>query len=615
MQKEPGDPWRNLNGVLNDLFHVIVGGIRLAGTVLLSGNEAIARGAYEAGAHLIAGYPGTPSTEIIETAAQFQEVYSEWSPNEKVAVEVAIGAALSGGWAMATMKHVGLNVAADPLMTVSYMRIKGALVIVSADDPGMWSSQNEQDNRTYARFAKIPMYEPSDSQEAKDMTIAAFRLSHDFEVPVLLRTTTALAHTRCPVTLGERTMVDNSPPLGEKVTFNPMETVMIPGWAKLRHPKVEARLKDLVSCSVESPFNRIENDGNKGPAFITSGVPYEYVKDAFPDAPVLKLGFSYPLPVPLVEAFVEKHSPTYVIEELDPLMETELRARGINVRGKEMLTMLGEYSVSMLKEAFGGIKDEVPVAALGLPPRPPLLCAGCPHRGLFWALAGRKSLVFGDIGCYTLSVMKPLEATHAVACMGASISMAHGLEKALGREHSRNVVGVIGDSTFFHSGMTALLNLTYNRGMSKIVIADNSTTAMTGHQGNPGSGLNSHGQASPTVEIENVVHALGIKNVEVVDPYHLKETKAKIDAMMALDEPGVIISRRPCALLRSVKRGTPPDTVADKCKKCGLCHKLGCPGLGKDALGKTRIDANLCNGCTMCVQVCPFGAITEVTSK
>ena len=578
--------------------------------VLLSGNEAIARGAFEAGARLVAAYPGTPSTEIAEMAATFKEMYTEWSPNEKVALEVAGGAALAGAWSLAAMKHVGVNVASDPLMTMAYMEIEGALVLVSADDPGMWSSQNEQDNRYWARFAKIPMLEPSDSQEAKELTVEAFKLSHEFHCPVLIRTTTRLAHTRCPVTLQDRVTVPQGPGPGEKLTLIPERTVMIPANAKRRHPVVERRLEALAASADKSPFNRIENPDGPGPAFITSGIPYAYVKEAFPESPVLKLGFSYPLPMGLVREFVAGRKEVCVIEELDPLVETELRAAGLAVTGKDRLSKIDEYSTTMLQKAFGLPTPPVRTPVPGLPPRPPLLCAGCPHRGVLYALALQKAVVLGDIGCYTLGVMKPLDTVHSCTCMGASIGHGHGMEKALGPKVTSKVVAMIGDSTFFHSGMTPLLGVAYNNGSSKVVIVDNRTTAMTGHQGNPGSGFDARGNPTKQTDLVALVKALGIDDVTVIDPYDLKTTRAVVKRVMESDAPAVIISRRECALLRTALRR--PPAVADKetCTACGICMKLGCPALYKVG-GKTQVDVTLCNGCTMCVQVCPSGAIKE----
>lgn len=610
--------------------------------VLLSGNEAVARGAYEAGARLIAGYPGTPSTEIIQSAVNYPELYCEWSSNEKVAMEVAIGAALGGAWAMASMKHVGLNVASDPLMTVSYMDIPGALVVVSADDPGMWSSQNEQDNRTFARFARIPVFEPSDSQEAKDMTMAAFELSHEFGVPVLIRITTRLAHTRCPVVPGQRRQVQQGPRQGERIKLNPQQTVMIPAHARARHPVVEERLLRLASVSQSHPTNYVENAGAPGPAFVASGIPYQYVKEAFPGAPVLKLGMSYPLPQGLIEDFCNAHHDVIVVEELDPLVETEILALGYQVRGKvhsragsevrrevwdeaqgeardevqgelhstNLLPRTGEYNSGMLTAFVTGKDLPGPRPESGLPPRPPQLCPGCPHRGVFHVLAGLNSLVFGDIGCYTLGVMKPLEALHSCTCMGASIGHAHGLEKALGKDTARNTVAVIGDSTFFHSGIPSLLNASYNSGSVKLVILDNRTTAMTGHQGNPGSGLSARLQPAPEVDLVALVTALGISNVSVVDPYDLKATKAAIGKAMSCDGPAVVIARRECALLKTARRNPPVTADTDLCRKCGFCFKLGCPAMYK-VDGKARVDPALCNGCSMCVQVCPFDALKE----
>ena len=579
--------------------------------VLMSGNEAIARGAYEAGARLIAGYPGTPSTEIIESAVAYPEIYCEWSSNEKVAMEVGVGAAIAGAWAMVTMKHVGLNVAADPLMTVCYMDIPGALVVITADDPGMWSSQNEQDNRTFARLAKIPMFEPSDSQEAKDMTVAAFELSHKYGVPVLIRTTTRLAHTRCEVKTCPRKEFHQGPEEGERIVLDPKETVMIPAHARARHPIIEDRLLDLASASDTHPCNRVENEGASGPAFITSGIPYQYVKEAFPEAAVLKLGMSYPLPQGLIREFCSAHKDVIVVEELDPLVETEILAMGHKVRGKELLPRVGEHDSTMLVGAVQGKEPEIPSPEGGLPPRPPQLCAGCPHRGVFYCLSGLKSLVLGDIGCYALGGMKPLEAVHYTTCMGASIGAAHGLEKAFGKEIAHNTVAVIGDSTFFHSGMPSLLNVAYNSSSVKLIILDNRTTAMTGHQGNPGSGIDATLQPAPEVDLVALVKALGIPHVSVADPYDLKDTKEKIKEALDCSGPAVVIANRECALLKTAERRPPITADKDLCRQCGLCFKLGCPAIFKDE-GKAQVDPSLCNGCTMCVQVCPFGALKEV---
>lgn len=581
----------------------------MAKVVLLSGNEAIARGAYEAGVRVVAGYPGTPGTEVVEAASQYTEVYTEWSTNEKVALEVGIGCALGGRNALVVMKHVGLNVAADPLMTVSNMRLNGAIVIVSADDPGMWSSQNEQDNRMYARFAKIPMFEPADSQEALDMTVAAFRLSRQYGLPVLIRTTTRLAHTRCPVVCGKRSEVVHATTTPGP-TLDPKETVMIPAHARALRPSVEQRLFELGEEADRHRHNIVVNRGAAGRAFITSGLAYQYVREAFRDSAVLKLGLSYPLATRLIKEFCTQHEDVYVIEELEPLMQTEIRAMGFRVKGKELLTSIGEYSSGYLQQAILGKPAQRAEQEPDLPPRPPQLCAGCPHRGLFWALSLRKTLTFGDIGCYTLAVNKPLEAVHSCTCMGASMGHAHGMQKALGEDATRNHVAVLGDSTFFHSGITGLLNAVYNNGCTKLVIADNRTTAMTGHQGNPGSGLSAMKDTTPETDIEALVRALGVKNVNVVDPYDLEATRRAVDRMMDDESVSVLISRRECALLKTAETRPPVLAVPDACRECGICFGLGCPALHKID-GKAAVDASLCNGCTMCVQVCPFGALEE----
>jgi len=567
--------------------------------LLLTGNEAIARGAYEAGVSLVTGYPGTPSTEIIEQAASYDEICVEWAPNEKVALEVAIGASLAGARAMACMKHVGVNVAADPLLSGAYLGLRGGLVIVSADDPGAWSSQNEQDNRNYARFAKIPLLEPSDSAECLQFTRLAFEISEQFSTPVLVRTTTRISHTRTVVTTGTRHQPEQS---RFSLDLKPEETVMVPAHARRRHVVVEERLHRLRAYAESTPINRIE-EGRGDTGFITAGIAYQYVREAFPQAPVLKLGMSWPLPLELIRRFASCVSRLVVVEELDPFIDTELRAAGFRVTGKELLPRCGELSAQTLRSTLGGTVQQVPQPVQGLPPRPPVLCPGCPHRGVLYLLRRLKATVMGDIGCYTLGVNPPLSAIHSCTCMGAGIGHAHGMVQVLDPQLARRVVAVIGDSTFLHSGMTAVLNSTYNQAALKLVVLDNGTTAMTGHQGHPGSGLDAKGRPAPRVAIEEVVSALGVRQVVVVDPYDLDATREALEDMLECAEPAVVVARRPCVLLRGTERRPPVEVDHHRCTGCRACLRLGCPALGfRDDVAV--VDEELCNGCGLCVQVC-----------
>jgi len=593
---------------------------------LLSGNEGIARGAYEHGVRFASGYPGTPSTEIMEAFARYDGVYAEWSPNEKVALEVGIGAALSGAKAMVVMKHVGVNVAADPLFTVSYTGTNGALVIITADDPSLHSSQNEQDNRNYAKFAKIPMLEPSDSQEAKDYIKIAFDISEKYDTPVFLRTTTRVSHSKSIVAIEEPTAIkDNT-----DIYFKTSKYVMVPMNARIRRIEVEQRLKILQEFADVFPENRIEmNDPNIG--IITSGMSYNYAKDIFPHYSYLKLGMVYPLPYNLIREFASKVKKLFVIEELDPFIEEQVKAMGISVVGKDIFPFTNEFDPGVVETAITGKKTAViKLPEIPIPPRPPNLCPGCPHRGLFYVLGKLKTFVAGDIGCYTLSFMKPLEGLHSCICMGASIGMAHGMSKALKDKGKGKVVGVIGDSTFIHSGITPLLNMAYNKSNAVIIICDNSTTAMTGMQEHPATGFTLQGEKTKELDLTVLANALGIDSVHVIDPYDIKTTKKVIKEELLRSGPSLIISRRPCVLFkRNIKDVRKPLTVdTDKCIGCKSCIGLGCPPISwvkfedmpiekikknvKKQDGVACIDRYLCNGCTVCQQTCKAGAIVEV---
>ena len=581
---------------------------------LLNGNEAIALGAHLAGAQVVAGYPGTPSTEIIETIVRedYPGMYAEWSPNEKVALEVAIGASLSGVRAMATMKHVGVNVAADPLMTVTYMGVRGGLVIVTADDPGMHSSQNEQDNRNYARFAKIPMFEPSDSQEAQDMTMRAFSLSEAYDTPVFVRSTTRISHTLTVVQTGEA--ATDHPERG--FVRDPKKLVMIPANARHRHPAVEDRLEKLTAFVSEADdLNRVEyRDRSLG--IITGGVAYQYVREALPGASVLKLGVSYPIPIETIRSFADEIDRLYVVEELDPFWEMEIRAAGIDVIGKEIIPLTGELTPDIIRRAIAGedehqagvVRDDT--GAAEVPGRPPSLCPGCPHRGVFYILNKLQLIVSGDIGCYSLGVMPPLSAMDTLTCMGASIGHAMGMEKGLGPD-APDAVAVIGDSTFLHSGMTALADVAYNGGRVTTIILDNHSTAMTGHQGNPASGYNARMQEVPRLDFAAVAKSLGIHDVHRVDPYDLDAVERVIRAAQKEPGPSVIVADRACVLLdRKSHRGH--HAITEDCAACGMCLDLGCPALFREgADGPAAINPALCTGCGMCAQVCRFDAVEQ----
>ena len=579
---------------------------------LLSGNEAVARGAYESDVRVASAYPGTPSTEILETiSAEFPEIYAEWSPNEKVAFEVGTGCSFAGGRTLVAMKHVGVNVAADPLFTLSYTGVKGGFVLVSADDPGMHSSQNEQDNRNYARFAKIPMLEPSDSQEAKNFVLQGFHISEQFDVPVLLRTTTRIAHSKSLVELGERDEV------GEPTGFvrDCQKFVMIPAYGRQRHRIVEERVEKLRLYSDESSLQRMEmKDEEIG--IITSGISYQYTKEALPQASVLKLGMTYPLPQKLIREFANRVKRLYVVEELDPFLEGQIREMGIEVQG--VGKRLGELSPDVLAEFFSDAGARLPSQRvvqtdMTLPARPPAMCPGCPHRSVFYVLKKKKLTVTGVIGCYTLSVLPPLETMDTCVCMGASIGSAMGIEKATRR--SDNVVAVIGDSTFVHSGITGLVDMVYNRSKGTVIILDNETTAMTGRQEHPGTGVTLMGERTTRLDFVSLARTLGVEYVRKVDPYDLNTLESVIDEAVNLDALAVIVTNRPCLLLRRDREVRRAEVDADVCVGCQLCLQLGCPAISSLSPDdkRVKIDPVLCTGCMVCASVCRSEAISEVS--
>ena len=570
---------------------------------LLIGNSAGARGLYEAGCSVISSYPGTPSTEITEFAAKNDEIYCEWAPNEKVAMEVAFGASLHGVRSCCAMKHVGLNVAADPLFTLSYTGVNGGLVICVADDPGMHSSQNEQDSRHYAIGAKVPMLEPADSSEAYEFAKAAFELSEKYDTPVLLRMCTRIAHSQSIVETGERGEVKNIP--YEK---NGEKYIMMPGNAKKRHPVVEERTKKLTELAENCAFNKIEMNGSEI-GIITSGTCYQYVKEVFGDSvSVYKLGMVNPLPEKSLRDFAASVKKLYVVEELDPIIENHCKALGLSVDGKSMFSMLGEFSQETVAEAFGHEKPGTYENKTPIPVRPPMMCAGCPHRGMYYVLSKNHITVLGDIGCYTLGAQAPLFALDSTLCMGASVSGLHGFNKAGGSESEAKSVCVIGDSTFMHSGVTGLINIAYNGSNSTVIILDNSITGMTGHQQNPTTGYNIKGDPAGKIDLESLCRAVGINRIRVVDPYDLDACEKALREELAANEPSVIISRRPCVLLKYVKPKTPLEVDREKCKGCKKCMKFGCPAISIHN-GKAAIDKTLCIGCEVCTQLCSFGAI------
>jgi indolepyruvate ferredoxin oxidoreductase alpha subunit len=576
---------------------------------LMIGNEAVARGLYEAGCAVISSYPGTPSTEITEFAATYDEIYAEWAPNEKVALEVAFGASLAGKRAACGMKHVGLNVAADPLFTLSYTGVNGGLVVCVADDPGMHSSQNEQDSRHYAIASKVPMLEPADSSESKNFAVLAFELSEKYDTPVLLRMCTRIAHSQSIVELGERKEI-----AAREYEKNPSKYIMMPGYARLRHPVVEQRTIALTEYSETSPLNRVENNSSEL-GIITSGTSYQYVKEVLGDsASILKLGMVNPLPTKLIKDFAASVKRVVVIEELDPIIENHCRALGISVEGKELFSAVGEFSQETIAKVFGIAPKRSIAIDSKIPVRPPVMCAGCPHRGLFYTLAKNKITVIGDIGCYTLGAQQPLNAVDSVLCMGASVSGIHGFNKAGGETAEGKTVAVIGDSTFMHSGITGLVNIAYNSTNSTVIILDNSITGMTGHQQNPTTGYNIKGDPAVKIDLEALCRAVGINRVRVVDPYDLASCEAAIKEELEAKEPSVIISRRPCALLKYVKAKPALSIDAGACRGCRACMKIGCPAISFSDK-KAHIDATLCVGCGVCAQLCKFGAIKGGDAK
>ena len=590
---------------------------------LLSGNEAVARGAWEAGVAVASAYPGTPSTEILENFARYPNVYAEWAPNEKVAVDVAVGAAYAGRRSLAVMKHVGVNVAADSVFYASMTGLEGGMVIVTADDPAMHSSQNEQDNRRYAKFARLPCLEPSDSQEAKDMMAAALAISEQFDMPVFLRLTTRICHSSTAVELGEQA---HQAEASAKFPRNPIKYIMVPGNARKKHPVIEERIELLAEFAETFAFNRIEwgdmESGGGKLGIVTCGVSYQYAKEVFPQASVLRLGMTYPLPPELVREFGARVDRLIVLEELDPFLEEEIKLMGVPCEGKSIFPMVGEFDPRVVRESAieAGLlppSARVPVAELEkpeIPPRPPVLCPGCPHRAVFHVLNKRKVPVTGDIGCYTLGLLPPLSAIHTCGCMGAGIGQAHGADKA---GIGERMVAVIGDSTFFHTGMPALANVAYNRSNVVTVILDNRITGMTGHQQNPGTGYTLQMEEVPSLELEPLVRALGIERVKTVPAFDVKAIDETMKEYLKAEGPSVLIAREECALLPSARRRwVPLRVVADKCNGCTMCFRIGCPAILKsDELDektqrpKARIDPSLCTGCEVCAQVCPWNAI------
>lgn len=587
---------------------------------ILSGNEAIARGAFEAGVLVATGYPGTPSTEILENTVLYKEIDSSWAPNEKVALEVAIGASFAGARTIVTMKHVGVNVAADPLFTLSYTGIKGGLVLVTADDPEMHSSQNEQDNRNYAKFAKVPMLEPADSQECKDFTRIALELSERYDTPVMLRTTTRVSHSKSIVELEDRVAGLPAPAL----VTNAAKQVMLPANAKVRHPLVEDRMRRLAEAASTMAINRMElRDASVG--IVTSGVCYEYVREAFPEVSTLKLGLVHPFPAELVRSFAGKVGRLYVVEELDPFFEEQIRALGIAVVGKEIIPICGELSPERLRKAFAGLgiapaperaADAAETGPIALPPRPPNMCPGCPHRGVFYTLNQLKAYVTGDIGCYTLGFLPPLSSMETCVCMGASIGNATGVVKVVSDEEKKRVVAVIGDSTFIHSGMTGLADMVYNNSPATVVILDNRITAMTGRQDNPASGFTLMNEPAHRIDLAGLCSALGVRHVRTVNPFDLDQTRQALKEEMERPETSVIITNKPCVLIKRegvFTRGPLYAVEAEKCTGCRACLKLGCPAIqwksGEGKKGLAYIDPMLCTGCDVCRQLCKFDAI------
>ncbi len=570
---------------------------------LMLGNEAVARGLFEADCKIVSSYPGTPSTEITEAAVKFDSIYAEWAPNEKVALEVAIGASMGGARAFSGMKHVGLNVAADPLFTVSYTGVNAGLVIAVADDQGMHSSQNEQDSRNYARAAKVPMLEPADSDECRSFVRLAYEISESFDTPVLLRLSTRISHSQSVVNM--ETQINKELREYEK---NPAKYVMMPNFARPRHVEVEKRMEALAEFAEESPLNYIIDNGKKI-GVISAGIAYQYAQEALGDSVnYLKLGLIHPLPLKLIKKFAASVDELYIIEELDDVFESFCKKNGIPCKGKELFSLLGEYSQGIIRKAIKGVEAPYSSFTEPVPNRPPVMCPGCPHRGLFHTLGRLKLTVTGDIGCYTLGALPPLSAIDSTVCMGASVSMVHGFNKARHKEGSS--VAVIGDSTFMHSGMTGLANIVYNEGTSTVIIVDNSTTGMTGHQPNPTTGKTLSGNIVEKIDLESLCRGLGVKRVRVIDPNELEDAEKVINEELAASEPSVIISRRPCALLPGVKAMPPYKIDSEACKICKACIKIGCPAISI-ADNEVKIDPTLCVGCGLCKKLCRFGAINE----
>ena len=571
---------------------------------LMLGNEAVARGLYEAGCSFVSSYPGTPSTEITECAAKYPEIYAEWAPNEKVAMEAAFGACLAGKRSFCGMKHVGLNVAADPLFTISYTGVNAGMIIAVADDAGMHSSQNEQDSRHYAMAAKIPMLEPADSAEGLEFAKLAYELSEKFDTPVLLKMCTRVAHSQSVVEPGERVEAPEKP--YEK---NGPKYIMMPGNAKRRHPIVEERTNALIAYAETSPLNRVEEGADHKIGIITSSTSYQYVKEVCGDRfPVLKLGMIWPMPEKLIKDFAAGVEQLVVVEELDGFIEAHCRNLGLSPMGKDTFSCIDELNQNIVAEKLGITYEKGTALQENIPPRPPVMCAGCPHRGLFYTLAKNKLTVLGDIGCYTLGAVAPLAAIDTTICMGASVSGLHGFNKASGGATEGKSVAVIGDSTFMHSGVTGLINIAYNESNSTVIILDNSITGMTGHQQNPTTGFNLKGDPCTKIDLESLCRSVGINRVRVVDPYNLAECDQAVKEELAANEPSVIISRRPCALLKYVKHKAPLIANSDKCVGCKSCMRIGCPAISI-VDGKAKIDNTLCVGCGVCQQLCKFDAL------
>jgi indolepyruvate ferredoxin oxidoreductase alpha subunit len=597
---------------------------------VLTGNEAIARGAFEAGVKVAAAYPGTPSTEILETiASEYKDIYAEWSPNEKVALEVAIGASFAGVRTMASMKHVGVNVAADPLMTLSYVGVNGGLVLVTCDDPELYSSQNEQDNRNYAKFAKVPMFEPSDSQEAKDLIKLAYEVSEKFDTPVMLRSVTRISHAKGIVELQDPIV----PPIPIEIKKDTAKYTMLPSFARVRHVMIEERLLKLKEFAEQFPGNRMEiNDPMIG--IISAGISYQYAKEVFPNYSYLKLGMVWPLPKNLIGEFFKKVRKVYIVEELDPFLEENIRAMGFKPKGgKNLFPLCGELNPWIVEKSMSGkkLKRPKPVFKESLPPRPPNLCPGCPHRGVFTVLRKLKVFASGDIGCYTLGAYPPLNVINSNICMGSSIGGAHGMAKALGEKGKGKIVGIIGDSTFLHAGVHPLMDVAYNKSYATIILLDNRTTGMTGQQEHPATGHTLRGEKAHRIDFVELGRALGIENPRKLNPWNLEETENVIKEELEKDEPSLVISEGPCALLRrAIKKYNKPLSVdSTKCMGCKACVNLGCPAIsyqlveekmavtadGKKRKGISHIEESLCPGCHLCYQVCKFGAIQTQEEK